>query len=617
MGMSFTKYVENTFNDQITEAAEAVVRETNKEDIPVEVIRVVVWQIDLNRLYSFEDYAELPVIIAVTVKSSEDCSDYYRKLYMRGMISGTFSEGLNDFSITLTEVLMHEPRKTAQKVTDDLLLKSHTKEFEDQIHAMLDKAYRYIDVHTLPHEIDPVLIAKKHGFSVQYAPLGPKNEVRGAFTLTETTVNLYDTETGSYYPSHIDAKTIIVNKALYGNWEVVRFTVAHELVHAVPQRFAFWFKRICDKIDSPFCCPTRSFEDYHFLDDFVERTERQADYGASLELMPRAAFQMKAEEILKTYGENPDPYDLRNVIEETAAFFVVSASAAKRTFIELEYEWSAGVLNFIDGAYVPPFAYTKGSLAKDETYVISAAQLRTILEKDRKLAKHIAKGRLCFIENHLIINSPEFIKGHAGGKKLTWTARTHMDKCAVKFKLIFADSRVQYGTNLRYRTSDSDIAYRSPYSYMPVSVIAMDTALSIEERAARINERSADVTEITKQIGKDFPKSLDAVIKWSEMENKDIAEAAWVNPKTLYLLRTSDEESPSLQVIIRLCVAMKLPTEVSYCLIESSGCGKRANLKDMGFVQYLEAPGLFTVELINQLQKAAGRPTLGGVNPAA
>ena len=152
---------------------------------------------------------------------------------------------------------------------------------------------------------------------------------------------------------------------------------------------------------------------------------------------------------------------------------------------------------------------------------------------------------------------------------------------------------------------------------MPVSVIIADQSLSIEERAARLNERSEDVTAITKQIGNDFSKSLDAVIKWTEMENKEIAEAAWINAKTLYMLRTNDEESPSLQVMIRLCIAMKLPTEVSYCLIESSGCGKRANLKDMGFVQYLEAPGLFTVEMINQLQTAAGRPTLGGVNPAA
>ena len=551
------------------------------------------------------------------MKSTDDGSDYYNKLYMRGMISGTFSAGFCDFRIKLKEVLKREPRKTEMKVTDDLLLKSHTKGFEKEVSKMIAKTYPHMDYDKRPHQIDPSLMANMYGFSVKYAPLGPASEVRGAFTLAETTVKLYHEKTHRYYSRRVAAKTIMVNKALYGNLEIVRFTVSHELIHAVAQRFAFWFKRMCEKIDSPFCCPTRSFEDYRFLDDFVERAERQADYGASLELMPRAAFRAKADEILEKYGVNPDPYDLRAAVEKTAKFFVTSVSATKRTFNELDYEGIAGVWNFIDGAYVPPFGYKKGSLSKDETFVISAEQLRRVLEEDRKLSKHIAKGRLCFIENHLVINSPDFIKGHAGGMELTSDARKHLDECAVKFKLIFADRRLQLGGNARYRTSEGDIVYRSPYSSMPVSLIAMDASLSIEERAARINERNEDVTEITKQIGKDFPKSLDAVIKWSEMENKEIAEAAWMNTKTLYLLRTSDEESPSLQVVIRLCVAMKLPTEVSYCLIESSGCSKHANLKDMGFVQYLESPGVFTVEIINQLQAAAGKPTLGGVNPAA
>ena len=617
MGLSFTRYVEENFHEQIIDAAEAAVKETNYRDIPTEVTRTAVWQIDLNKLYSFDDYAELPIIVAVTIKSSEDGSEYYNKLFMRGIISGTFSEGLCDFGIILNEILSNEPKKLKMRVSDDLLIKSQTNDLQKEINRIIAKAYPHMGYDTVPHKIDPIAIAKQYGYSVQYASLGPKDKVRGAFTLSESTIDIYDAETDTYHPCRVSAKTILVNKALYGNWEIVRFTVAHELNHAVSQRFAFWFKRICDKIDSPFCCPTKIFEDYRFMDDFVDVAERQADQGASLLLMPRAAFRAKAQEILDRYGENPDPYDFSYAVKETANYFGVSVSAAKRTFNEENFEGIAGVFNYIDGGYVPPFGYKKGCLAKDETFVISAEQLRKILSENKKLAKYIAKGRLCFIENHLVINASEFIRGRAGGRKLTPYARAHIDECAIKFKLVFANQQVQYGINTRCRTSEGNILYRSPYSSMPVSVIVADQSLSIEERAARLNERNEDVTAITKQIGNDFPKSLDAVIKWTEMENKEIAEAAWINAKTLYMLRTNDEESPSLQVMIRLCIAMKLPTEVSYCLIESSGCGKRANLKDMGFVQYLEAPGLFTVEMINQLQTAAGRPTLGGVNPAA
>ena len=42
MGLSFTKYVDETFRDQIIEAAEAIVKETNYREIPTQVTRASV-----------------------------------------------------------------------------------------------------------------------------------------------------------------------------------------------------------------------------------------------------------------------------------------------------------------------------------------------------------------------------------------------------------------------------------------------------------------------------------------------------------------------------------------------------------------------------------------------
>ncbi len=595
MGLSFTKYVEDTFRDKIIEAAEAVVEETNYQEIPTQVTRVSVWQIDLNKLYTFKDYAELPIIVAVTVKSHDDGSDYYNKLYMRGIMSGTFSTGLNDFRIKLKEVLKREPRRMGMKVADDLLLKSRTKEFENEVYKMITKVYPHMNYDRIPHEIDPVLIAKKYGFKVIYAPLGPEDKVRGAFTIAKTTVNLYNAETGAYYEAVVNAMTIMVNAALYGKWEIVRFTVAHELIHAIAQRFAFWFKRICDKIDSPFCCPYRSFEDYRFLDGFVERTERQADYGASLELMPRTAFRVKAQEILEKYGENPDPYNLRDAVEETAQFFVVSISAAKRTFNEENFEGIAGVFNFIDGDYVRPFGYKKGSLAKDETFVVSAEQLRMILAGNKKLTKHFTKGRLCFIENHLVVNIPKFIEGHAGGRKLTWEARTHMDQCAVKFKMVFAESRI----NNRLQIDNNDVLYRAASTLRDVHVIMADDKLTDLEKYMQLADRTEDIASITKKMGNDFAASMEAVVQWSDMDRGEICEKAWIDKKTLYNLCNNDKDKPTLKIMVRLCLSMQLPMEVSIMLIECSRCGTRATLTDMGFLQFIACPTLFTVKSAN------------------
>ena len=189
MGLSFTRYVEENFHEQIIDAAEAAVKETNYRDIPTEVTRTAVWQIDLNKLYSFDDYAELPIIVAVTIKSSEDGSEYYNKLFMRGIISSTFSEGLCDFGIILNEILSNEPKKLKMRVSDDLLIKSQTNDLQKEINMIIAKAYPHMGYDTVPHKIDPIAIAKQYGYSVQYASLGPKDKVAS----NDTALYCYET----------------------------------------------------------------------------------------------------------------------------------------------------------------------------------------------------------------------------------------------------------------------------------------------------------------------------------------------------------------------------------------------------------------------------------------
>ena len=44
--------------------------------------------------------------------------------------------------------------------------------------------------------------------------------------------------------------------------------------------------------------------------------------------------------------------------------------AAKIRAIELGFDQAAGVFNYVDGQYYPPFSFAKGSLKKDQTFII-------------------------------------------------------------------------------------------------------------------------------------------------------------------------------------------------------------------------------------------------------
>ena len=116
MRRSFTQYVEETFSKEITAAIEQLVENTNTSGLEVSVSKMSVWQIDLNCLYRYEDYAELPIIVSATIQSEEDGQTFSRRMFMRGKMSGTFSERLEDFEINLSDILKTAPKKTPMKV---------------------------------------------------------------------------------------------------------------------------------------------------------------------------------------------------------------------------------------------------------------------------------------------------------------------------------------------------------------------------------------------------------------------------------------------------------------------------------------------------------------------
>lgn len=59
------------------------------------------------------------------------------------------------------------------------------------------------------------------------------------------------------------------------------------------------------------------------------------------------------------------------VIDEVAAFFVVSRATANIRLVDLGFEEAIGTFTYIDGRYVRPHGFKKGSLARNQTFSVS------------------------------------------------------------------------------------------------------------------------------------------------------------------------------------------------------------------------------------------------------
>lgn len=294
-------------------------------------------------LLKYEDYAKFPVAISARVCTDEDGSTFCRNVYMRGFLSGTFSQYFDDFEISLTEILRHTPKRTLQKFSDDLLPRLTEDEMEEQANRLLFKIYKYTHTETRPQKISPAFIANTLGIRIYFARLSKDGDVRGAYIFSDTDLKVYDDSPYGYHFSSIGGKSILIDFSLKGNIEAERFTIMHELIHAYVQRFAFYLIAMYTREFSEFHCPIRLYDDYQFADRFLERAERQADAIASYALMPKKNFRMKADEILSGYGALPSSGCIRESVEKIAAFFGVSIMAAKRRMQEIGIEEAKGV----------------------------------------------------------------------------------------------------------------------------------------------------------------------------------------------------------------------------------------------------------------------------------
>ena len=611
MNNSFTDYLNRRFCDEIKKAAEECLYADNVRRIIAKITAVQIWHISTNSLLRYEDYVKLPIVVSARIRTEEDGSTYCRNVYMRGTFTGTFSQHFDDFEISLIEFLHHIPKRSPQRFSEDLLPRLTEDEMEEQANKLLFKVYKYIHTETRPQKISPAYIAKALGIKIYFARLSKDGAIRGAYILSETTLKIYDDSSIGYHFSKISGKSILIDSSIKENIEAVRFTIMHELIHAYVQRFAFYLIAMCNQEFSGFHCPIRLYDDYQFADKFLEKAERQADAMASYSLMPKKNFKIKADEILAGYGKSPNSGCISEAVEKLASFFGVSIMAAKRRMLEIGIMEVKGVYNYIDGAYVPPFAFRKDSLKPYETFIISFKQLQEIVKKDKKLQKHIMKDRLCFVENHLVLNTADYVTGHGKSIRLTNYAREHLHECAFKFKLVFQNAVISRDLS----NINENVIFRSAAADSPVTLIYSDDNTSIEEKIRMIHERNNGVQKVLNKMNGSHPEMFSAIIEWSDMKEDEIAYESWVSDRTIRNLKSDEESSPSKVTLIQLCIGMSLPMEVSWKLLNAFGFGASYTEKDMMYMQFLMSAYKYTIEDCNAILTGLGYPPLARSNP--
>ena len=326
--------------------------------------------------------------------------------------------------------------------------------------------------------------------------------------------------------------------------------------------------------------------------------------------MPLNAFKIKAQELIRKYRKKLQTFELVDVIEpvirELATFYGVSNCAAKIRMIDAGYDEAIGVMTYIDGRYIKPHTFKKNSISKKQTFSISREDALIQSVFSPKLREDLKDDKYKYIDAHFVFNSPKYITTQNGEPCLTEYARLHIDECCLifdlKVKSVNKYGETYYTECVLFRDSESNIVFEAKYS---------DDNKEHKSQAEIFKKYSDDVLSVIKSLPNSFPDALDKIIDWSDMTEEEISEAADISTRHIQRLRNDAEQNVTMETVMQLCIGMKLPTTLSYALIDKSGNSFRANDKDFAYQFLLTSYSNRSLYECNEFLDSLNLPLLG------
>ena len=582
---SFKEYVATRFENELHNAVADYLENNYKHmDFKDNIVRHVdsaeLSDITVKIVY-VEDLPDMKINFNVLVEgeidfaernSRDDRYDQCNK-WFKVACSGDLSCSLNDFSIHSVSTYDYKD-KQLNPLSDALVPYIKMENMDNVAKDFLQRFYP--EALQSPTPVDPMILVERMGLSVELKNITDDFSVFGQIYFADCETEYYNRETGAYEKSAVSAGTIFVDKDAYflRNLGSVNNTIVHECVHWDKHRKTFELERLFNEKATQIKCKVVGGVKDNQTRTEADWMEWQANLLAPRIQMPAEQTKAKAAELIKKYSAQYLRCELIDIIEpvidELSVFFGVSRHAAKVRLIDLGYEEAIGAFTYIDGRYVKPHTFKKGTLQKNQTYSISEQD--AIIESviNPTLNTKLKSGDYIFVDSHFCLNHPKYVNQTTDGELfLTDYARYHIDECCLVFDLKVKATN-KYGEKfytecVLYRDADSGIVFEAHYNTSGKN----DNADSHAEILAAYNR---ELVDIIKRLPGGFAETLDELIKYRKTTNEKLAEACLISSKTVQRMRNNEDYEPSLETIMALCIGLQLPPVLSDDFIRKSGC---------------------------------------------
>ena len=587
----FLSYLEENFYDQIYNSIkfyvikhkEELIIEPNDlitvEDIDVENLGLMsVWidSKDDSRI-EFDLHVNTDISYVEVSGKHRDREASGTRLWLTLSCKAKVEDEIKGFFITNVDLFNKDTKQT--KPLDEYMVPCISRsEYEKYANEILSKYYPEADKGDGP--IDPRVIARRMGFTIIERSIRKDRGIFGQIYFDECTTTLFNSESDKEEEITIPANTIIIDpdandKYSYGSENI---TIAHECVHGYLHRKAFKFAKIINKgiTDTLSCMTTGEIKGIE-RDGNQNYMECQANGIAPFLLLPRnrlvRSYEHELDQLMHLCCmEEPDAVEV--AIGNIASIFNVTKYAVKKRLFDLGFDEVGGACNFIDGDYVRPFSFKKGSMKADETFVISFDDFTAMVNDNKSnILITLSMGDYVFVENHLCVSDEKYVVRNCNGQLvMTDYGRTHVDECCLKFK-VKSKGKVESQEIVMFcylaRGTGCDLGF-------DITISGGGLDLTNPDDVEKITTYSNNVKDTMKAIkGMEFCEALSYLIDCQGLEIKEFTEdsedSSSLSMRQVERYKNGETKNLNKRVVIALCLALKLPLQISELLLEIAG----------------------------------------------
>ena len=488
---------------------------------------------------------------------------------------------------------------------------------DDEVEAGADSLWAGL----LPEVKDPKersarALAEKLNLTVCELPLYCQKRTRSILFFQDGAVSVHaetgpgETDSPLSVTRQVPANTIVLNTRAHSKCKARSLDIYHECIHYEWHLLFYRLQKLMSTNPQEIRYTTVRSTAGRPFQDSLRYMEHHADLGSLALLLPMGMIRPRAWRLFQQASASPSVNGYLNhpgfrwervILRLADEYNDAPRTEIRRRLIKMGHTAAKGAVNYIDGRYITPFAFSEEHVSgKEATLVISRKAMADLYHRSGEFRQVMGRGEYAWADGHVCINDPQFLRATDEGARLTPWANAHADACCLRFEKVWLQENEESVWLFGALNSSDD--YVREYDRF----LDRHTGLAARERLDRRNR-------LMQSMPTSFPDALVYLMeKRAEgpVTVEKLAAAAQVSSKTIQRYRNDLSASYNPDVVVAICIALHLPPWLSRLMLDKAGIVVRSYGPRGYYGEILDCCFMDTVPEVQQYLRSAGYPAL-------